>query len=72
MKVFFKRQWPLIGVGILLSLAAFYFLKAGRESKKEPPIEDTLPSEGLQLKDIHYTQDDPERWVKWILDAKEV
>ena len=35
-------------------------------------MEDEVSTEGLKLKDIHYTHDDPDKGFKWILDAREV
>lgn len=73
MKRFFKRHWPLVGVGILLLAVAFYFAKAGKDFIKTTAlIKDVLSGEGVNLKDIHYRQDDPDEKVKWVLDAKEV
>ncbi len=72
MKSFLKRQWPLIGVGVLLAVVAIYLIKSGKEVAQEPRIENEGSKEGLKLKDIHYTHDDPDKGVKWILDAREV
>jgi len=72
MKNFFKRHWPLVGLGILLALVAINFIKSGKEVAQEPRMEDVVAKEGLKLKDIHYTHDDPDKGLKWVLDAKEV
>ena len=72
MKSFLKRQWPLIGLGVLLLLVGVYFMKSGKKVAQESLLQASIPGEGLKLKDIHYTQDDPEKGMKWILDASEV
>ncbi|MEE4353767.1 MAG: LPS export ABC transporter periplasmic protein LptC [Desulfatiglans sp.] len=69
---FFKRQWPLIALGLLLSLAAFYIVKNGYRLSTDVVENAITGGEGLKLKDIHYTHNDPREGVKWILDAKEV
>jgi len=56
----------------LLALVAIYLTNPDKEVTQEPSIEETVSKEGLKLKDIHYTHDNPEKGFKWILDAKEV
>ncbi len=53
-------------------MVSFYLAQPGKESIQGPVEEDVAPEEGLTLKDIHYTQDDPKARIKWVLDAKEV
>ena len=73
MKRFVKRYWPLVGIGILLLVVGFYFAKAGKDLIKTTALlKDVLSGEGVNLKDIHYRQDDPDEKIKWVLDAKEV
>ena len=49
------------------------FLQAGRDLMKAPALLKNLMSgEGLQLKDVHYTQDNPDKKIKWVVDAREV
>jgi len=67
-----KKYWPLMAIGALLTVVSFYLAKPGKEIVQGPVEEDIAPKEGLKLKDIHYTQDDPEARIKWVLDAKEV
>ncbi len=71
-KDFIKKQWPLIAAGATLLLVSFYFARIDKDTIQEQIIKDILPSEGLKLKDIHYTHDDPEKQIKWIMDAREV
>ena len=72
MKKFFKKQWPLVGLGVLLILVAFYLVNSGQEGLHNPVFSSIEVGDGLKLKDIHYTQNDPDRRVKWVLDAEEV
>jgi len=72
MKTLLKKHWPLIGLGALLVLVSFYLIRSGKEIVRGPMVRNIISGEGLSLKDIHYTQDDPDRGFKWVLDAKEV
>ncbi len=57
----------------MLLAVGFYFAKAGKDLIKTTAlIKNVLSGEGVNLKDIHYRQDDPDEKVKWVLDAKEV
>jgi len=75
MNKFLKKQWPLIAMVLLLTGVVFYVL---RQKETPPPAKvennttEASSDNGLKLKDIHYTHDNPEKHVKWILDAKEV
>ena len=72
MRSFLKRQWPLVGIGVLLALVAFYLIKSGKGFIQGPILKEIMSGEGLRLKDIHFTQDDPDEGTKWVLDAGEV
>ncbi len=69
---FLERQWPILGVGVLLALVTFYLIKAGKEAVQGPLLRAIMPGEGLELRDIRYSHDDPDKGLKWFLDAKEV
>ncbi|MCF8145970.1 MAG: LPS export ABC transporter periplasmic protein LptC [Deltaproteobacteria bacterium] len=73
MKILLKRHWPLLGLGALLLIVAFYLAKSGKELVKTTALlKDMVSGEGLKLEDIHYRQNDPEDKIKWVLDAEEV
>lgn len=69
---FFKRHWPLVGVSLLLVLAVVYMVRSGKDFFRDSGLEKAVSGEGINLKDIHYTQDDPIKGMKWVLDAQEV
>jgi LPS export ABC transporter protein LptC len=72
MKKIFTRHWPLLAIGIIGLVVGTYLLRAPEEQE---PIQASTPvekEEGIKLQDIHYTQDDPDDSVKWVLDAEEV
>ena len=57
----------------MLLVVGFYFAEAGKDFIKTTAfIKDVISGKGVQLKDIHYRQDDPDGKIKWVLDAKEV
>jgi len=72
MKNLLQRQWPLIALAFLLALVSFYLVRGGSRITRDVIENAIMSGEGLKLKDIHYTHDDPREGVKWILDAKEV
>lgn len=71
MKGFLKKQWPLLGLGIVLLLVSCYLIRSGKEIIKKP-ILNKIASQGVNLKDIHYVHDDQDEGMKWVLDAVEV
>jgi LPS export ABC transporter protein LptC len=72
MSKFLKKHWPLAGIGFLLALVGFYFIQAQKDAiKKFVPFEVDF-EQGVKLENIHYTQDDPDEKVKWMLDATQV
>jgi len=53
-------------------VVAFFLIKPGKEVLQKPAVHEPPPREGLKLEGIHYTQADPDRGIKWVLDAREV
>ncbi|MCP4683586.1 MAG: LPS export ABC transporter periplasmic protein LptC [Desulfobacterales bacterium] len=72
MKKFLKKQWPLLGLAAMLVLVSFYIIKSGEELVQDSLLKGIIPEEGVKLKNIHYTQEDPDEKVKWVLDAEDV
>ena len=72
LKRLIKRQWPLIGLGLLLASVAFFLVRSGRDLIQTPLLSIISSEEGIKLKDIRYAQDDPDKGVKWVLNAREV
>ena len=62
-----------MGLCGLLVLATFYFFKSSEDLMKAPALLKNLMSgEGLKLEDVHYSQDNPDKKIKWVVDAREV
>lgn len=61
-----------MGLGVLLVLVCFYLIRSGNEIIKKPIFKELTSGAGVKLKDIHYTHDDPDEGMKWVLDAGEV
>lgn len=53
-------------------MVALYLVRSGEEIISRIIVKDIVQGEGLKLKDIHYTHEDPDKGVKWVLDATEV
>lgn len=74
MKRFVSRYWPLLGIAILGVIVGGYLLKSTEESElvRRPIYTDADLEEGITITDIHYTQDDPDKGMQWVLDAEKV
>jgi LPS export ABC transporter protein LptC len=71
MRHFLKKHWPLVGIGALILVAGVYIFLANKGLTAKTPSDDK-GGEGIRLEDIHYSHNDPEEKVTWLLDAKEV
>jgi len=69
---FLLKHWPMVGLGLLLAVVAAYLIGAKWVGRGAALLDDVVSREGVQLNEIHYTQDDPERGLRWILDAESV
>lgn len=72
MKKLLFKHWPLMGALILLLVMGALLLGRKKDMGKDSLLSNVVPGEGLKMKNIHFTQEDPEDRVKWVLDAKEV
>ena len=61
-----------MGVGVLLALVGLFVIRSGTDLFRDSTLEQVVSGKGIRLKDIHYTQEDPSKGVRWVLDAKEV
>jgi LPS export ABC transporter protein LptC len=61
-----------MGIGVLILMVLGYLLRSQLIHTPTPVVSDPDLEEGIKLKDIHYTQDDPDQGMKWVLDAEEV
>jgi len=43
-----------------------------KELVRQPIVTEASLEDGITLSDIHYTQDDPDKGMQWVLDAEEV
>ena len=73
MRKLIKYYWPIMGLVFMLIVVIYYIVTADKKMiKKTKAIGHLLPSYALQLKDVHYRRDDPDKDIKWELDAKNV
>ena len=61
-----------MGVGLVLLVVAFYLIRAGDSLFPAQMLRHAVSGEGLKLRDIHYTHDDTDEGIKWVLDAREI
>jgi LPS export ABC transporter protein LptC len=55
-----------------LVVVALYFLKFDKKAIRETILEEILPDEGLVIKGFQYNQEDPDKGIRWALDAEEM
>ncbi len=68
------RYWPLLGIVLLAAVAGSYLVRSEAEKDlvRQPIVTEADLEDGITLSDIHYTQDDPEEGMQWVLDAEKV
>ena len=74
MKRLIAKIWPLLGIVILAAVVFFYLQKSQMEKERirQPIVTEADLEGGITLSDIHYTQDDPDQGMQWVLDAEKV
>ncbi len=72
MKKILKKHWPLMVIAALFVVVGMYLSDVTKKQVVKQLVQ-ALPAseEGLSLKNIHYTQKDPDKGITWLLDAKE-
>lgn len=61
-----------MGIGVLLLVGSLYIIGFRKGIVKESLFTDLVPEKALKWNNISYTQNDPDKGMRWILDAKEV
>ena len=69
MTIILKKYWPLAGIGLLLVIVGFYLVQAQKGIEENQLLAELASKEGVTLKNIHYTQKDPGKGLRWVLDA---
>ncbi len=59
-------------MAVLILVAGAYIFLAGRGLIAKTASDNRDGGDGIRLQDIHYSHNDPEEKVTWLLDAKEV
>jgi LPS export ABC transporter protein LptC len=72
MRIFFRRHWPLIGVAAVILVAGLFFFNSLTGDGSSSLLGGFIPGKGFNLNRIHYTHEDPEKGLRWVLDAAEV
>jgi LPS export ABC transporter protein LptC len=67
-----KKNWPLLGIAVLILLVVAHVLLAQRGLLSRRASSEAGAGEGIRLEDIHYSHSDPDAKVTWLLDAEEV
>lgn len=66
------KYWPIIGIVIILAVMAFFLFRGRNRPSEDSSRTEQAFEEGLRLENIHYVENNPEKGIKWVLDANEV
>jgi len=73
MKKLIRYYWPVIGLVFVILVVGYYIgMGPGKIVKKKRTLNQMLPHYALELKDVRYTNDNPNKDIKWELEAKKV
>ncbi len=72
MKRFFGKHWLAVCLGIACIGIAIYVLEEFRALPDDTTVEKLLLRQGISLKQVHYSQGDIQKDIKWKMDAEEV
>lgn len=73
MKKLIKYYWPVVGLIFMILIIGYYIITSHKKVvKKANPLDHILSQYALQLQDVHYVQDSPDKDIKWELNAKKV
>jgi LPS export ABC transporter protein LptC len=73
MTPFFRKHWPLVGIALLLLVAALYIFGTPESSEDGAGFTEMVLEKGVDLtKNITITQENRDKGIKWVLDAKEI
>jgi LPS export ABC transporter protein LptC len=71
MSAFFKKNWPLVGIAILVLTVLFYLGRSHKEVIGKPILPGAT-AEGVKLENMHFTHESTGDGLRWTMDAKEV
>lgn len=71
MSAFLRKNWPLLGIAILVVTVLFYLGRSRKEVVGEPALPG-VAAEGVKLENMHFTHESTGEGVRWTLDAQEV
>ena len=73
MTPFLKKHWPLVGIALLLLVAALYIFGTPKSGDEGARFTDMVLEKGVDLtENITITQENPDKGVKWVLNAKKL
>jgi LPS export ABC transporter protein LptC len=73
MTPFFRKHWPLVGIVLLLLVAALYIFGTPKSGEEGAGFTEMVLEKGVDLtENITITQENRDKGIKWVLEAKEI
>ena len=75
MRNLIKYYWPIIGLVFMILMTGYYIImkmEPGKMIKKKTLLNNMLPRYALELQDVHYSNDNPNKGIKWELRADKI